>query len=127
MSANAEAGHHTNYVKIWGILVALLVVSVLGPLVGVRWLTLITAFGIAFVKAFLVAKHFMHITMEKRWVTWLLLTMLALMAIMIAGVAPDVLKHDGWRWENTAAKQWVEKGEKEGKAQPTEHEPHEGH
>ena len=47
--AHADAPHHdaTSYVAIWGVLCALLGVSVLGPMVGVRILTLITAFGIA--------------------------------------------------------------------------------
>jgi hypothetical protein len=66
MSAHAEPhvqphgeapGHHRNYVKIWAILTGLLVVSVLGPMVGIRMVTLIAAFGIALVKAYLVAKN----------------------------------------------------------------------
>lgn len=107
------APHHTNYVKIWAILVGLLAVSVLGPMVGVRWLTLVTAFGIAIVKAYLVARNFMHLNLEKRWVAYLLLGMLAFMAIFMGGVSPDVLKHDGANWTNDAAKAWVEKGLKE--------------
>ena len=38
--------------KIWAILVALLVVSVLGPCSSNRVVTLVTAFGIAFMKAY---------------------------------------------------------------------------
>ena len=50
MSSQAHAeGHHRNYVKIWGILVALLVVSVVGPMTGIRVVMLITAFGVALV------------------------------------------------------------------------------
>jgi len=114
--APAAAGgehHHPNYVKIWAILVGLLAVSVVGPMVGVRWLTLVTAFGIAIVKAYLVARNFMHINLEKRWVAYLLLGMLAFMAIFMGGVSPDVMKHDGANWNNDAAKAWVEKGLKE--------------
>ena len=73
--------HHTNYVKIWGILVVLLVVSRGGPAASASaGVTLVTAFGIALVKAYLVAKHFMHINLEKRWIAYLLLAMLAFMA-----------------------------------------------
>lgn len=104
------AHHHTNYVKIWAVLVGLLVVSVVGPMVGIRWLTLVTAFGIAIVKAYLVARNFMHINLEKRWVAYLLLGMLAFMGIFMGGVSPDVMKHDGANWSNDAAKRWVEKG-----------------
>ncbi len=41
-----EHSHHPNYVKIWAVLVILLVVSVLGPMLGIKAVTLITAFGI---------------------------------------------------------------------------------
>lgn len=114
-------GHHTNYVKIWGILVGLLVLSVVGPMLGIRVVTLITAFGIALVKAYMVAKYFMHIGLERKWVVYLLVTMLALMLVMVGGVAPDVLKHDGARWENVAAKKAVADGEKAAQAAPEHH------
>ena len=35
---------------------------------GIQGVTLITAFGIAIVKAYLVAKNFMHINVEPRFV-----------------------------------------------------------
>jgi caa(3)-type oxidase subunit IV len=102
--------HHPNYVKIWAILVALLIVSVLGSMSGVRWVVLIAAFGVAVVKAGMVAKNFMHINVEKRWVPYLLITMLVFMVILLAGVGPDVMKHSGLRWSNDAAKRAVETG-----------------
>ena len=68
--------HHGNYVKIWAILVVLLIISVLGPLTGIRWLVLFTAFGIAIIKAYMVAKNFMHVNVEQRWVRYLLITCL---------------------------------------------------
>lgn len=102
--------HHPNYVKVWAVLVVLLIVSVLGSLTSIRWLILITAFGVAVVKAYLVAKNFMHVTIEKRFVPYLLVTCLVFMALLFAGVAPDVMKHSGLHWENSAAKQAVESG-----------------
>jgi caa(3)-type oxidase subunit IV len=105
-----EAVHHPNYVKIWAILVALLIVSVLGSMTGIRPVILVAAFGVAVVKAFLVAKNFMHITVEKRFVPYLLLVCLAFIVILFAGVAPDIMKHDGLRWSNDAAKHAVESG-----------------
>jgi caa(3)-type oxidase subunit IV len=100
--AHLEAPHHeTSYVAIWGILCALLVVSVLGPLVGIRLLTLITAFGIAIVKAYMVCRYFMHLNIEKKWVAYILGFMLALMLVFFGGVAPDVLEPDGLRWQKT--------------------------
>lgn len=96
MSAHA---HDRNYVKIWAILVGLLVISVAGPFLGIRVVTLITAFGIALVKAYLVAKNFMHLDIEKPIIHWLLLAALAIMVLMFAGVAPDVMKDDGRNWK----------------------------
>ena len=94
---------HPNYTKVWAILCALLVVSVVGPLFGIRVVTLITAFGVAGVKAFLVAKHFMHINVERRWVPYLLLTMIAFMVVLFSGAAPDVMQHGGPNWKNVTA------------------------
>ncbi len=90
--------HHPNYVKIWAILCVLLVISVLGPLAGIRILTLITAFGIAIVKAYLVAKNFMHLNVQPRFVMLLLGTALAFLLLFFAGVSPDVMKDEGTGW-----------------------------
>ena len=90
---------HPNYVKIWAILVALLVVSVLGPMVGIQVVTLVTAFGIAVVKAYLVAKNFMHLNIEKRYIVYLLSTCLVFMFLFFAGTAPDVMEAEGANWE----------------------------
>ncbi len=86
MSEHAE--HEVNYVKIWLILLALLVVSILGPFLGIKAVTLITAFGIAIVKAYLVAKNFMHLNIEPRYAVYLLLTMLVFMLLLFAGARP---------------------------------------
>lgn len=101
--SSGHAHEHPNYVKIWAILLVLLVVSVLGPMAGIKALTLITAFGIAVVKAFLVARYFMHLNVEPRYVVYLLTTCLAFMFLMFAGVAPDVMEHSGQNWTNVAA------------------------
>ncbi len=90
--------HHPNYVKIWAALVILLVISIAGPFVGVRIVTLITAFGIAIVKAYLVARNFMHLNIEKRYVVYMLSTVLAFMLLFFSAVAPDVMKHEGTGW-----------------------------
>lgn len=98
----SEHAHHRNYVKIWGILLALLVVSVVGPMFGIRVVTLITAFGIAVVKAYIVAKNFMHLDVEKPIVHWALGISVIFMVLLFAGVAPDVMKDDGQRWRKDA-------------------------
>jgi caa(3)-type oxidase subunit IV len=98
LSEEAAHAHHPNYIKIWGILIFLLMLSVLGPEIGIKWVTLIAAFGIAVVKAYIVAKNFMHLNVEKRYVTYLFFTALAFMALFFFGVAPDVMNGSGTNW-----------------------------
>lgn len=103
--AATHAGHggghavHRNYIKIWGILMVLLVISVAGPFLGIRVVTLTTAFGIALVKAYMVAKNFMHLDVEKPIIKWLLAVILVLMVLLFAGVSPDVMKDNGRMWK----------------------------
>jgi caa(3)-type oxidase subunit IV len=91
--------HHPNYVKIWAILVGLLIVSVIGSMSHVRAVLLIAAFGVAIVKAYLVARNFMHINVEM---------CLLFIAILFAGVAPDVMKHGGENWNKNPLNQPVQ-------------------
>ncbi len=103
----SEAGHdtlHGNYVKIWAILVVLLAISVAGPMLEIRSVTLLTAFGIALVKAYLVIKHFMHIGHTPKFVPYLLATCLVFMLLFFAGTAPDVMNDSGSGWEKPA---WI--------------------
>jgi caa(3)-type oxidase subunit IV len=97
--------HHPNYVKVWAALVVLLIVSVLGSMSHVRYVLLFAAFGVAVIKAYLVAKNFMHVTVEKRFVPYLLVLCLLFVVILFAGVAPDVMKHSGLHWNKDSAKQ----------------------
>ncbi|HEB91725.1 MAG TPA: hypothetical protein ENI85_19275 [Deltaproteobacteria bacterium] len=101
----AEEHHEPSfYVKIWAILLVLLIVSVLGPMIGIKWITLLTAFGIALVKAYLVAVNFMHINLTPRYVVYLVTTTLVFMLLFFAGSAPDVMKEHGRNWEKPA---WI--------------------
>ena len=90
------------YVKIWAVLLILLAISIVGPLFEQPTLTLITAFGIALVKASLVATYFMHLNVEKRYIRYMLYSMLLMVGLFFAGTAPDIMKPEGLRWENQA-------------------------
>lgn len=94
---------HPNYKKIYIVLLVLLVISVAGPFVGIKWITLITAFGIALVKARLVVANFMHLKWEKRIAKIVLAGSLLLMALFFTAIAPDIMKHHGSNWVNDAA------------------------
>lgn len=98
------------YVKIWAILTVLFAISVAGPMLGIKIVTILTAFGIAIAKAYLVCAYFMHLNIQRRWVVYLELAVLGMVLLFWFGVAPDVMKHEGQNWENVAAKQAVERG-----------------
>jgi len=98
------AHHHPNYVKIWAILVVLLVITVIGPMAEIRTLTLLTAFGVAIVKAYLVLKNFMHVNLASRYVGYLLATAIVFMVLFFAGAAPDVMQEAGHNWEKPSWK-----------------------
>lgn len=117
MSEHAHEDHSSHYKKVWVILLALLVISVVGPMLGHRVVTLITAFGIAVVKAYLVAKNFMHINLEKRFVPYIVATCLVFMFLFFAGTAPDVMKASGTGWEKPT---WIQDLEAAASAEPYE-------
>ena len=94
--------HHPNYFRVWAILCVLLAISIAGPFLGIRIVTLITAFGIAIVKAYLVAKNFMHINMTQRFIPYMVATGLVFMLLFFSGVAPDVMKDEGSGWVKPA-------------------------
>ena len=97
--------HGTSYyVKTWALLLVLLIVSVIGPEFGIKAVTLFTAFGIAIVKAYLVAVRFMHINLTPRFVIYAVTTTLVFMLLFFAGTAPDVMKSQGTNWEKPA---WI--------------------
>lgn len=113
----AHAVHEPkHYIKIWGVLCVLLCVSIIGPTLGIKIVTLITAFGVAFVKAYLVAKEFMHLNVQKPFVIYMLVTCLVFMVLMFAGVSPDVMKHTGANWVNVAAQKEQARAEAEAAA-----------
>jgi caa(3)-type oxidase subunit IV len=103
-SASHEAHGDAHYVKVYFTLLVLLTISILGPMLEIKAITLITAFGIACVKAYLVATNFMHINLTPRFVVYAFTTTLVFMLLFFAGTAPDVMKDRGTNWEKPA---WI--------------------
>lgn len=100
-ASDSSHGHPVSfYYRIYGILLALLVVSVVGPMFGGLTVVLITAFGIAVVKALMVAAYFMHLNVEKKYIWWLLIMGVIFLAVLFFGVAPDVMKSSGVNWRS---------------------------
>jgi caa(3)-type oxidase subunit IV len=114
--AHEEHIHEPSYyIKTWAILLVLLVISILGPELEIRAVTLITAFGIAIVKAYLVCKRFMHLDIQPKYVVYFLVTAIAFMLLFFFAVAPDILKHHGTNWTNVGAIAEIERhGGKDG-------------
>jgi len=96
------------YVKIWALLLVLLIISICGPMLEIKILTLVTAFGIAIIKAGIVASRFMHLNVEKKYIHYMLYFMLLMVAIFFAGVAPDVMRNEGTNWINVESKSLIE-------------------
>jgi caa(3)-type oxidase subunit IV len=94
----SEHAGPASYVKIWAVLLVLLVISIAGPTLEIQVVTMITAFGVALIKAYLVAKHFMHINLQPRYVLYFICTCLTLMLVFWAGTAPDIYKQEGANW-----------------------------
>jgi caa(3)-type oxidase subunit IV len=121
-SAEEEAAHIKHYTKIYVQLLILFLVSVAGPFVGdaigSKAIVLVTAFGIALVKGYLVCAHFMHLNVEKRYIGYLLTTTVVFMLLFYAGVGPDVMEHSGRNWENVAAQEEVIRAQHEQATRP---------
>ena len=102
------AGHkHPSYLKIYFILLVLFVVSVAGPEVAEIFgmegvsrtiLVLVTAFGIALWKAYLVCAYFMHLKFEKIYAPYILLACLSLLLVFFFGTATDTMFSNGHNW-----------------------------
>ena len=118
---------HPDYWKIYKWLVLLFVISYLGPELfpEQKSIVLLTAFGIAVVKALMVVSEFMHLNVEKPVIWYLMLTCLILLFVFFAGVAPDVLNKSGNNWvaDSATAGTYVIKKKEPEKTKPEETKP----
>ena len=107
-----------SYVTIWALLMLLLLVSLVGPLFEIPLVTLITAFGIALMKALLVSVYFMHLHVEQRYIRYMFCSMVLIIGLLFAGTATDIMRPAGQRWENPAVLEHTrEHGSQHGTAQ----------
>lgn len=114
------ANSHPSYFKIYIMLLVLFVISVLGPEIA-HWLNmegpsrlvlvLVTAFGIALVKAYYVLAYFMHLKVEKIYAPYILLSMVALLFVFFFGTATDSMMSEGHNWRKTYVEPEVAAGE----------------
>jgi len=110
MSEEHAAHHGPSYFKTYVTLMVLMFTSLLGAWIGkeveILAITLISAFGIALIKAYLVAARFMHLNIEKRYIVYMLTTCLAFMFLFYTAIVSDIQGQTGTNWEKP---QWVER------------------
>jgi len=91
---------HTKYFKVYVCLLILLIISYLGPKLEIQWVMLVTAFGIAVVKTVMVGAYFMHLNIEKKYIRYLMCTVLMLLLVFFGGTAGDIMNKDGSNWSH---------------------------
>ena len=110
MSEEHAEHHGPSYFKTYVTLMVLMFVSLIGAWigkeVGILAITLVSAFGIALIKAYLVASRFMHLNIEKRYIVYMLTTCLAFMFLFYSAIAPDIQRNTGTNWTKP---QWIER------------------
>ena len=86
-----EAKKHPNYVALWGILVAALLVSILLGEMKIPVLAVVLIFTVAVAKAYLVAAYYMHLRYEPLFIVIILLAGLVILYVLFFGLVPDVV------------------------------------
>ena len=88
---NESSKSHVNYFSIWVWLVALTVGYLLERFIGIpRHAALLAIFGIALVKALLVALNFMHLRRESPLIYAIVLVPIVLFGILLILLLPDI-------------------------------------
>ncbi len=84
-------GRHVDYVAIWKILVAALIVSLLLAHWKMPRFGAALIFTVAIVKAVLVAAYYMHLKFEPRFVVLVVICALLCLVILFAGLSLDII------------------------------------
>lgn len=92
---NPALKSHPSYVAIWLWLMALLGASIGLGYLGHAVLATILIFGLAAVKAYLVAVYYMRLKFEPRYVAGILLTGVLVIVILYFGLVPDIVYQYG--------------------------------
>ncbi|CAK0743941.1 cytochrome c oxidase subunit IV [Gammaproteobacteria bacterium] len=92
----------SHYINVWVAVLALFIISItVSQLSNYRPLVLITAFGIATIQAILVGAYFMHLKGEKKYIYYLLFSMLLALAMLYFGTVSDNGHPSGKNWTTT--------------------------
>jgi caa(3)-type oxidase subunit IV len=85
--------HSRHYLIVWFWLLALVIFSVAAASVLPKVQAMALIFSIAIIKAFLVARHYMHLKNEKALIYAIALVPLAFVIIFLFGLFPDFVYH----------------------------------
>jgi len=94
-SIETPHSHTRWYIAIWATLLAFLVLSLAFSRLPNVYVMNGIVFAIAFVKAIIVMRYFMHLKMEPWLITILMLAAVGTLLLLLIGVAPDVTFHAG--------------------------------
>jgi caa(3)-type oxidase subunit IV len=87
----APARRHPNYVAIWGVLMAALLVSLFLAYMQHAFLAACLIFLVAIVKAFLVVAFYMHLKFEPAHVVAIVFAGVLALAVLFLGLYPDIV------------------------------------
>lgn len=88
-----SSAHNRHYLTIWFWLMALLLLSVAAASVLPRVQAVVLIFAVAVVKAFLVARHYMHLKNERFIIYAMALVPLIFVLLFLLGLVPDFVYH----------------------------------
>ena len=83
---------HVNYVRVWGVLIAALVVSLLLALAHQQAIAAALIFAIAIVKALIVAGYYMHLKFEPRYIVITAVAGIVTLSILFFGLFYDIVQ-----------------------------------
>ncbi len=93
MAGTAHTEHaHPNYVAIWAVLLAALIISLLLAYLEHAAIAVGLIFAIAIVKAALVAGFYMGLKFETRYVVLAITAGIVTLGILFAGLYPDITR-----------------------------------
>ncbi len=85
--------HERHYLIIWLWLIALVAVSIAAASLLPKLPAIVLIFSVAIVKAFLVARHYMHLKNERAIVYAVVLVPVVFVMILFLGLFPDFVLH----------------------------------
>ena len=88
---NMEYHGHPNYFMIWVLLLVTFTASLVMGMFFSPLVTVVSAFAVAFLKAYFVLDYFMHLKWEPKFFWGLLIFSVLVMVFLFVGLYPDIV------------------------------------